>query len=309
MGLGCGKAQLRRDTEDVAIGSERQRTSEGEDVKKKEEAGREQDRPEAPLVHGNGHSSRPVEKKKKQQETDVVSEVLKRAAARGTEERAAASTPPPHGADAGDGSDGEDGRDILVQLLGGPASTSAPSSTGRGSSSSASSSAAAATYSPAVVRAAARAGVPLPSMEPDDKAYGALDAYADDLLGTPDDKRPAGWRRPSLEEAEAQVKAALKGTMPPIIYSDGRRGPPPVPPPRRKTLETLQEELLKEVPAGPRPSLVPPPGATKAAGSSASYMSNVLNGWASIDGEEVQMRVSEDNKPAPKRKAAAYSAG
>jgi len=77
-------------------------------------------------------------------------------------------------------------------------------------------------YSAAAIRAASRAGVPLPGLEEDKEPYGLMDEYVDNLLGTPAEERPSDWRRPSIEKTQA----ALRGQAPQIIYSDGRRAPP-----------------------------------------------------------------------------------
>ena len=36
----------------------------------------------------------------------------------------------------------------------------------------------------------------------DDEEYGAVDAYMDDVLGTPMEQRPAEWRGKSVKDAE-----------------------------------------------------------------------------------------------------------
>jgi len=149
--------------------------------------------------------------------------------------------------------------------------------------------------SPATVHAA-RHGVPLPAAEEDDEAYGLLDEYVDDLLGIPQARRPNDWKRPSIKDTEA----SLQGATPQIIFGDGRRGPPKEAMPPR---ESLQEELgPMEVPRDQRPSLVPPPGATAAAGARGStpYMSGVITGWASIDAQAVNQKVAGGEGPEPR---------
>lgn len=147
-----------------------------------------------------------------------------------------------------------------------------------------------------VVRAAARLGAVLPSTKTEDDTYSTLDAYVDDALGIPHSSRPKGWQqRPSIVESEA----ALKGRQPEIIFEDGRRGPSIDPLAQRETMREKQlAQVLQtnvSVPDSGRPSLVgrkslAPRSSTGRPsfinGATAPYLSNVLDGWATIDGDE-----------------------
>lgn len=136
----------------------------------------------------------------------------------------------------------------------------------------------------AVMRAAARHGVPLPSLDTDEGPYGLLDEYVDDLLGIPLKDRPKDWKRPSINDSEAALKAAV----PHIVYSDGRRGPPERAAPQRESRTA----------------------------KSSPYLNGVLTGWASIDKDVVAPKVVDEHHeavpstvlagsvtPAPKRRA------
>lgn len=73
-------------------------------------------------------------------------------------------------------------------------------------------------HSAAVMRHAAKCGVPLPE---DDEGYTQMDAYIDELIGTPDDQRPKNWTRPSFDDAEASLRARQHD----IIHADGHKAP------------------------------------------------------------------------------------
>jgi len=158
-------------------------------------------------------------------------------------------------------------------------------------------------HSEQVVRAAARLGVLLPSTKEEDEAYGSLDAYVDDLLDIPHSQRPKGWQqRPSIVDSEA----ALTGREPAIIFGDGRRGPALDPAAQRESMREKQLAQVLEtnvsVPDSGRPSLVGRPSVAGrpswTAGATAPYLGNVLDGWASIDGEEAETKNQAPPDPA-----------
>jgi len=303
MGLGCGKAYL--PNEDELVTARREKAAQQKQPQDEGEA-------TAPSDPAEG-SQKP--KKKKKPEHDMISDILKRASAGSTEEQLAAALAAPD--DASDKDEGANDEDIYKALLG-PSSPSravpgaqvtappagtrqpagAPPAAASGRASSSSAKEKVPRHSPRLVQHAARMGVPLPSEEDDE--YGLLDEYVDDLLGIPDAQRPNSWQRPSMAETEA----SLKGTMPHIIFGDGRSGPPVGPKPVREGLVEAEAVTPTKVSDGRRPSLVPPPGSAAASAASSAYMSGVIGGWATIDSQEITLRVAEDDRPAPKRKAA-----
>lgn len=340
MGLGCGKAFLPTE-DDVVLGSRQQRR---DSPRAKENAKAEGGAaPETSPAHEEGQPSQTSKKNaKKKEDADPVAELLKRAKAGGTEEKVAAALAASPKADAEDDSDGETDQRLFMKLLGGSGSptAAAPAASARASapngaasqgptaaSSSSSRASIPAGYSVAAMRAAARAGVPLPlAGEREEEAYGLLDEYVDDLLGVPEAQRPSDRKRPAAE-------ASFRGTTPDIIYNDGRRGPP------LQSMPGLEEDSPAKVPADPRPSLVPPPGSKAAPKTSDEFMSGVIHGWASIDAvpkaadprleapaaagapppappgpppgaspQAVTLKIVEERGPAPKRKAASRTA-
>ncbi|CAE8599661.1 unnamed protein product [Polarella glacialis] len=141
--------------------------------------------------------------------------------------------------------------------------------------------------SAAAVKAAARAGVPLPNLD-EDEPYGLMDDYVDDLLGIPKNKRSG----PTLRAPGA----ALQGAVPQIIFGDGTRGVPEKAMPR---MDKFAEEAPGFEPSDLEQAVV--------LESASPYMAGVLGDWASIDKTLVKTQVAQQAGPAPKRKAGASS--
>jgi len=183
-------------------------------------------------------------------------------------------------------SDGEEDRRAFLELLGGARPPSRDAKVGAlravpvkapGLSKEAPSQSRAprpAGHSVAAMRAAARAGVPLPSVE-DEEEYDLLDAYADDLLGIPESQRPSSFKRPTINETEAVLRSSGADT----VLRERMRGEVLEPLPQRGGWQRPESEA----PTSGRPSLLPPAGPKAIPRSSDEFLSGVIHGWAGID--------------------------